>query len=190
MDNLTEEKLNTLFASIDGLLDRKKQILLAIEGPCTAGKTTLAGILKQRYGCPCIHMDQFFLRPEQRTPERLAEPGGNVDYERFAAEVLKPLCAGEAFAYRPFSCSQQALEKPITVTPGPLTVIEGTYATHPHFREPYDLKVFLTIDPHTQRQRIGLREVWKQERFFREWIPMEQRYFDSFPIRESCDLIL
>ena len=32
-------------------------------------------------------MDDFFLRPQQRTKERLAEAGGNIDRERFLQEV-------------------------------------------------------------------------------------------------------
>ena len=32
-------------------------------------------------------MDDFFLPMELRTAERLEEPGGNVHYERFSAEV-------------------------------------------------------------------------------------------------------
>lgn len=190
MDNLTEEKRNILFAAIDRLLLEKNRVLMAIDGPCTAGKTTLAGILQTRFGCNVLHMDEFFLRPEQRTPERLAQSGGNVDYERFYEEVLMPLQAGKAFAYRPYSCQTQALAEPKVVSPARLTVIEGTYAQHPFFQDPYDLTVFLSIDPEIQKQRIGLREPWKQERFFREWIPMEQAYFGCFSISEKCDIVL
>lgn len=190
MDNLTETKLNSLYAAIDRLLSQKERIVVAIDGPCTAGKTTLADILAKKYRCPVIHMDQFFLRPEQRTPGRLAEPGGNIDYERFYEEILLPLKAGTAFSYRPFSCRLQVLTEAIPFSPSRLTVVEGTYSAHPYFQNPYDLTVFLTIDPETQRQRISLREAWKQERFWGEWIPMEQCYFQHFAIRSTCDLIL
>ena len=190
MDNLTEEKLNALFTAIDRLLMERERVLLAIDGPCTAGKTTLAGILQKRYGCPVLHMDEFFLQPSQRTPERLSQPGGNVDYARFYEEVLLPLQAGTPFSYRPYNCQTQTLAEPSAVSPAPLTVIEGTYALHPYFRQPYDLTVFLTIDPETQAQRIRLRPQWKQERFFREWIPMEQTYFAYFSIQNNCDLVL
>lgn len=190
MDNLTQEKLNKLYKEIDQLLSKRSQVIMAIDGPCTAGKTTLSKILKEKYACTIIPMDQFFLRPEQRAPERLAQPGGNVDYERFYREVLQPLQDGTPFSYRPFSCSTQSLTASVSVIPGQLTVIEGTYSCHPYFQNPYDLRIFLTIDPDIQRTRIGQREQWKQERFFREWIPLEQRYFDHFSIRDNCDLIL
>ena len=90
---------------IDELMSQKEQVIVAIDGNCTAGKTTLAGKLAEVYDCNVFHMDDFFLRPEQRTPERYAEVGGNVDYERFMEEVLQPLKAGNTFSYRPFDCS-------------------------------------------------------------------------------------
>lgn len=190
MDNLTQEKLNLLYQAIDQQLESNTHVVLAIDGPCTAGKTTLADILNVKYACNVIHMDQFFLRPEQRTAERLAQPGGNVDYERFQAEVLQPLKAGMTFSYRPFCCSTQSLDEPVAMRCAPLTVIEGTYSTHPYFQNPYHITVFLSIDPDTQRERINLRPAWKHERFFKEWIPMEQAYFDHFHIPQNCSLVL
>ena len=76
---------------IDRLLALESQVIVAIDGNCTAGKTTLANQLAEIYDCNIFHMDDFFRRPEQRTVERFAEIGGNVDYERFNKEVLLPL---------------------------------------------------------------------------------------------------
>ena len=190
MDNLTSKKLDTLFSAIDHLLAEKGRIVMAIDGPCTAGKTTLSEILRKRYCCNIVHMDEFFLRPAQRTPERLSQPGGNVDYERFYSQVLQPMAAGGTVSYQPFSCAAQQLEDPITLSPTPLTVVEGTYSTHPYFKNPYDLTVFVQIDPQLQRQRVMLRPQWKHELFFNVWIPMEQQYFDTFSIAHRCDMIL
>jgi hypothetical protein len=133
-------------------------------------------------------MDDFFLRPEQRTAERFAEIGGNVDYERFMEEVLTPLKAGYAFSYRPFDCSTFTLAAPVSVVPKKLNIIEGTYSHHPHFGNPFDLKIVLTIDDQTQRKRILQRPAFLHQRFFGEWIPMENRYFDSFAILDNCDI--
>ena len=78
----------------------QKRITIAIDGSCTSGKSTLAAALASELDCNLFHMDDFFLRPQQRTAERYAEAGGNVDYERFYREVLKPLKTGEVFSYR------------------------------------------------------------------------------------------
>ena len=167
---------------IDELLSQKELVVVAIDGNCTAGKTTLAGKLAEIYDCNVFHMDDFFLRPEQRTPERYAEVGGNVDYERFMEEVLLPLKTGNAFSYRPFDCSTFTLTQPVDVTPRKLNIIEGTYSHHPYFGDPYDLKIILTVSPEIQRQRILERPAFLHKRFFDEWIPMENQYFENLGI--------
>ena len=175
---------------IDDLLCQRNQVIVAIDGSCTSGKTTLATHLAEIYDCNVFHMDDFFLRPEQRTTERYAETGGNVDYERFQEEVLLPLKARKPFSYRPFDCSTFTLSDPVTVTPRKLNIIEGSYSHHPYFGDPYDLKILLTIPPELQRQRILQRPTFLHKRFFEEWIPMENRYFEEFEISDKCDIIL
>ncbi len=185
-----EEIIFRLKNPIDGLLNTDKQIVIAIDGNCTAGKTTLATVLEKEYDCNVFHMDDFFLRPEQRTAQRYAEPGGNVDYERFREEVLIPLKQGRTFSYRPFNCSTFTLSDAVTVYPKRLNIIEGTYSLHPYLGNVFDLKIFLSIDQELQTQRIYQRPQRVHERFFKEWIPMEKRYFDYFQIPNSCDICL
>ena len=48
---------------IDLLLEEKDFVLVAIDGKCTSGKTTLASKLTEIYDCNVFHMDDFFLRP-------------------------------------------------------------------------------------------------------------------------------
>ncbi|MBQ5607840.1 MAG: hypothetical protein IIU86_02310 [Oscillospiraceae bacterium] len=174
-----KDRLESATQQINSLLAQKNMVIVAIDGKCTSGKTTLAAQLAEVYDCNVFHMDDFFLRPEQRTPERFAEVGGNVDYERFREEVLLPLKSGKAFSYRPFVCSAFTLAAPVAVTPKKLNIIEGTYSHHPYFGNPYDLKILLTVDEETQRQRILERPVHLHKRFFEEWIPMENRYFSA-----------
>lgn len=176
-------------ARVDALLQQKNMVLVAIDGSCTAGKTTLASELERRYDCNVFHMDDFFLRPEQKTPQRLAEPGGNVDYERFREEVLLPLQTGQNFSYRPYDCSTGGLKAPVAVTPRCINIIEGTYSHHPYFGDAYDLKVFLQVSEEVRRQRILLRPAFLHSRFFEQWIPMEQKYFSCFSVAEGSDLM-
>ena len=52
-------------------------LIVAIDGRCGSGKTTLGEYLEQVFDCNLFRMDDFFLRMEQRTPQRLKETGGN-----------------------------------------------------------------------------------------------------------------
>jgi hypothetical protein len=66
--------------------------------------------------------------------------------------------------------------------------VEGTYSLHPYFEDPYDLKILLTVTEEIQRQRILNRPQFLQDRFFKEWIPMENRYFEVLPL--STDVLI
>ncbi len=179
-----------LFTEIDKGL-QNGALTLAIEGGSASGKSTLSEILTFLYDCNIFHMDDFFLRPEQRTPERYAEIGGNVDRERFLEEVLLPHSRGETVNYRRFDCSTFTVCTPVTVTPKRLTVIEGAYSMHPDLSEYYDLSVFLEITPELQHERILKRNSPDMsERFFKEWIPLERRYFDEMRVKDRCDFVI
>ena len=52
-----------LQSAIDRLLKRQDRVIVAIDGKCTSGKTTMASKLAQIYDCNVFHMDDFFLRP-------------------------------------------------------------------------------------------------------------------------------
>jgi len=183
-------EIEQLIARIDELMNEKEHVLVAIDGDCASGKTTLAGKLAKLYDCNIVHLDHFFLRPEQRTKERLAKPGGNIDYERFSEEVLDNLKANKAFSYRPFNCKTQDFDPTIMISPKKLTVIEGSYSHLPVLAELYDLKVFLSIPKDIQLERILQRngEIML-EKFKNTWIPMEKQYAEEFRIRENSDLV-
>lgn len=169
---------------------REKPLIIAVDGRCASGKTTLAAALQKRTGCTVIHADHFFLRPEQRTEERLNEAGGNIDRERLRSEALMPLSEGRAFCYRKFDCGRMELSDRIEVMPGSLTVVEGSYSCHPELWEFYSLRIFLTVEPEEQLRRILARcGTEAAERFRCLWIPMEEKYFAAFGIRERCDLV-
>ena len=169
---------------------RKRPLILAIDGRCAAGKTTLSQKLSERFACSVIHMDHFFLRPEQRTEERLNEAGGNVDYERFLEEVVSGLNGGRDFSYRIFDCGQMQLcgRQEVRMA-APLLVVEGAYCCRPELLPQWDMTVFLDIDREEQLCRIEKRNGKEQlQRFLERWIPLEERYFQAFHVQESCTL--
>lgn len=170
------------------LTAERETVLVAIDGNCTAGKTTLSRLLEQEFDCNVFHMDDFFLQPHQRTPQRLEEVGGNVDYERFRREVLEPLRREEPVCLQPFDCQTRQLKEAVKMPRKQLNIIEGTYSCHPYFEKPYDLTVFLTVSPEVQQVRVLQRPEFLHLAFFDLWIPMEQKYFDTYKIAGSCDI--
>ena len=180
-----------LMGKIDRRLAAGESVRLAIDGQAAAGKSTLAGMLADLYQCSLIHMDDFFLPHPRKTPERLREPGGNIDYERFLLEAVEPLKRGEPFTYRPYNCHTQDYGDPVAVDPRTMVIVEGAYSLHPLYAENFHLKVFYAIDPPLQTRRILWRNGERMlERFLKEWIPLESRYIEAFCIPDGCDLVL
>ena len=132
-------------------------LIVAIDGRCGSGKTTLGEYLEQVFDCNLFRMDDFFLRMEQRTPQRLKETGGNVDYERFEETVLRPIFQKQTVFYQPFSCRKWNLLEGYPVPYKKLNIIEGSYSMHPYFKNPYQLRVFLNISPKDQMENIKKR---------------------------------
>ena len=180
-----------LLAAIDRKMAAQERTVVVIEGGAGSGKSTLAALLQRIYGCTVLHMDDFFLRGEQRTAQRYATPGGNIDHERFLQEVVTPLTQGETFRCRPFDCATFTVTDGYEVTPGALTVVEGCYSMHPALGDYYDLAVWVDIAPQTQRQRIEKRNSPAfAARFFDQWIPLEQAYFAAFEPAARCGITL
>lgn len=138
-------------------------------------------------------MDDFFLRPEQKSRERLLEIGGNVDYERVWDEVLRPIRDGEKqFLYRRYNCKTQCIQKEERMdVKGLLCIVEGSYSAHPRFGDLYDIRILLTVNDNVQKERILLRNGQEmQKRFVQEWIPMENRYIEEFDLKEKSHIIM
>lgn len=162
--------------------------IIAVDGRCAAGKTTLANSVSQESGAAVVHMDDFFLQPFQRTQSRLEAPGGNADWERFRSEVLLPLSRGERARFKPFDCHTLSFKDEITVCPGRGVIVEGAYCCRPELWDFYSLRVFLDIAPHAQLERIRARNGENGLAAFREkWIPLEEKYFSAFDIKNKCD---
>jgi hypothetical protein len=179
-----------VFCRIDALITCIRPIVVAIDGGSAAGKSSLAELIGGVYDANIFHMDDFFLPEERKTPKRLSQPGGNVDYERFAAEVMAGIKRGGAFEYRPYSCKTGLRGAPVRVQPKLLSIVEGAYSLHPELEARYDLKIFFDIDPREQSRRILERNgEAMHRRFMQEWIPLEQKYASALDIPGRCELV-
>jgi len=138
-----------------------------------------------------VHCDDFFLPPHLRTPERYAEPGGNIHYERFAEEVVARLHSCEPFEYGVYDCSWGKITRRAKVSGSPLVIVEGAYSTHPRFGRYYNIFAFFDISPEEQMARIVKREGeegWKA--FSERWIPLEEAYIAATDAMSRADIVV
>lgn len=163
--------------------------IVALEGRCASGKSSICDKIKDRY--TVIPIDDFFLPSFLKNKERLEEIGGNINYELVKDTLinLKESLRLEKLdiTYKAFDCSRQEYyEKTIKIKDK--IILEGVYSSSPYFRELIDKIMYLYVDSKTQLKRINNR--FLKERFIKEWIPLEEKYFEYIKIDEICDLII
>lgn len=178
------------FLPVFKYIDTYHPSLIAIDGRCASGKTTFASLLHKVYTCNIFHMDDFFLQEQQRTKERLCQPGENVDHERFEQEVLVPLKNGKDVSLQRFDCSTFTLQKSEHIPYTSLNVIEGSYSMHKALQKYYDYSIFLTLDSNEQIQRIKKRNPNRVNDFISQWIPLEEKYFNVCQVDKHCQICI
>ena len=185
--------LSPLVKQIASLLSvhPERPVLIALDGRCGSGKTTLAAQLAERFpNSLTVHTDDYYLPPADRVPGWDKVPCANMDLKRLRAEVLDPARAGQPFLYKAYSCREGAYLPPVSCPPAPLVLIEGSYSHHPALAACYDLRVFVTCPKEEQSRRLQAREGAHYPAFVERWIPLEEGYFAKYQIEKNADLIL
>lgn len=182
--------MEKVIRKIQAIASEKGKCLVAIDGRCSSGKTTYGDFLAKHLNATLLHMDDFFLRPEQRTPERYAEPGGNVDRERFLEQILSVMDRNDTIMYQPFDCDVMKLGEVRYLPKTKIVIVEGCYSMHPDLIDYYDFRMFLHVNSEKQMNRIRKRNPDKAEIFRSKWIPLEEKYFKTFRTAKYSDVFI
>ena len=183
-------KFFLVFREVMDCLKQKTPAILAIDGRCGSGKSSLGRMLEEVFSCALVHMDDYYMPFEKRSQNWMEIPGGNMDLERFRAEVLEPARRGKDIRYRPYSCQKGRIGEERRLPKTSLLIVEGSYSHHPMLREYYDRTIFLTCEKEEQVRRLQQREGDYFPRFQQIWMPLEERYFRTFEIEAHADRIL
>ena len=135
----------------------KEPFIMAIDGRCAAGKTTLAEELKKVCECNVVHIDDFYLPMEKRTKSVMEQPGGNIDFQRLSDEILIPLTEGKQAVYRPYDCHNNQYMASKKIDSNYITIIEGSYSCHPKLKKFYKLCIFMDISKEMEIERLKAR---------------------------------
>ncbi len=181
--------VNNIIKRIDNYLKHHDSIIIAIDGKCCSGKSSLGELLKEKYDAVLIKTDDFYLPLDKRIESRMKEIAGHMDYERFNDDVINHL--GEEFTYYKYDCSMDKFNKIEVVKQNKVIIIEGTYSLLPYFDKYYDLSIFLDIENDTQIQRIVNRNgADKLSDYVNKWIVYENKYFNFYNIKNKVDIYI
>ena len=168
-----------------------KPFVLALDGRCGSGKTTLADQLAQQFPASIVlHTDDFYLPPAQRVHGWEKKPCANMDLPRLRDEALRPAYNGLPVPYRAYSCREGAYLSAKELPARPLAILEGSYSHHPLLADYETLRVFVTCSKEEQTCRLKAREGERYENFAARWIPLEEGYFAEYKIEETADFVV
>lgn len=178
-----------LITEIEKRKSRGLQTVVAIDGQCGSGKTTIAKLLQKIYGASVVKMDDFFVPPYLRDEPHKKLP---VHYERFEKEVLPNIISKQAFSYTAFDCSVMDYGKKQRVELSELIIVEGSYSLAPRFNRYYDISVYVRCSMIHRLERLKNRckNEALMKRFTEEWIPTEDSYCEEFSVDKNADFII
>lgn len=163
---------------------------IGIDGRCASGKSTVSTLITEVFHLHIFHMDDYFLPVSLRSEKRLAQVGGNVDYERFEKEIIESMMKQETTIYKRYDCQCDSFDEEITVPYQACTIWEGSYAHHPRFQAFLTARIFITCCEDVQKERLKKRSLTLFDRFVNEWIPMEETYFKTYSIQKQSDIVV
>ena len=165
--------------------------LITIDGPCASGKTTLADKLAGIFGAAVVHTDDYVIPHAQKTPERLAIPGGNCDVDRLTEEVVAPWKRGDAVLIRKYDCRNDRMLPAEKLPDCRLLILEGSYCNLPAIRQYADLRLFMNTPWEIRKERLEKRESAPYlQMFFDRWIPLENHYFEAYGLPDRECIVL
>lgn len=149
-----------------------KLSIIALEGRCGSGKTTIAKNLKN---VTVIELDDHF--DSENAPI-------NLEYLK---DLLASLEVGKTIKEKCYDCQRKSYyykEKTINN----VVVVEGVYGYLPALRKYYNYLGYIIVNKEIQLERIKNRRNYQD--FINKWIPREEKYFESFDFVVNADILI
>jgi len=165
---------------IEQLAQSRNRIIVGIDGPDAAGKTTLADLLAHHLRGHVVRASVgSFLQPlDVRRRRGDLSPEGcyldSFDYDRFRREVLTPFA---------------------TVGNPAVLLVDGVFLLRPEMRDAWTLSVFLDVSPKETVRRARVRDAALfgadlERRYAERYLPAQQIYRAEADPLTNADIVV
>lgn len=152
------ERLQNLVARLHALPRRRLTLMVAVDGPAAAGKTTFTRALAALDpGLDVIEMRDFALPTAEREGERDEAPGrvaAGVDWRRLRSNVLLPLSRDQVARYQRYDAATDVMAEWRIVPVGGIVIVEGCYSCVKALTTFYDFRVWVECSLEVRRRRL------------------------------------
>jgi len=173
------EKLRDLIARLHALPRRRLTLLVGVDGPAGAGKTTFTRALSALDpGLDVMQMEDFGLPQGERSDDPLPQErvAGEVDWRRLRSQVLLPLSRDQPARYQRYDPSTDGLAEWRMVPVGGIVIVEGRYACIKALTTFYDFRVWVDSPREVRLRRAGAGEGEEAGEWERLRLPAEEAY--------------
>lgn len=163
-------------------------LIIGIEGFGGAGKTTVAGRLKNLLGDAfVVSIDDFIIK------ERIADASwdsGVFDRKRLETQVLLPLSEDERARYQKLIWDTEELSDYVEIPKVAYVIVEGISSYHPDIAHYYDVKIWVDAPPKIAKERGRIRDAdTENAQHWGIWANNDAIYKEKYHPEKEADFI-
>ncbi|MEI5908631.1 uridine kinase [Bacillus spongiae] len=186
--------LNNLLTKFYSLKDNQNTLIIGIDGPSAAGKSTLARKLKNLgKEVTIVHMDDFYRPSNEKKIVDSTSVGESFDWERLMKQVLLPVSNNNKGSYQRYDWDTDRLAEWHKVPVGGIVIIEGCYSLRNELLPFYHVKLWVdalkeissvrVVD--RERRGTGNKKMWEEV-----YRPAEEKYIELQKPYKNVDIIV
>lgn len=181
------------------------RLLVAVDGPDAAGKSTLARAVAERLTQPWffVSIDDWHNPRKHRLRRGAESPEGyyldSFDHEGLVAGCLSPFAAGgQRIRTAGFDhVADSDVEEWREVPPDAVLIVEGVFLLRPELRGRWDLSVYLHVDEAVTLSRAVIRDLAQlgsgeavRRRYERRYLPGQALYRELAAPLDAADVVV
>jgi len=176
-------KFADVISALQNLEQHDRQIVVLIDGPAGAGKTTLATEIKKNFeSVNVVHMDDLY--------DGWHSPLNPDLYSRIQKQIIEPHLNQKVSEYAVYDWVLQEFSNHQVLPVKKILVVEGVGAAGAELRNSADLIVFIEVPSEIGLNRVLSRDGDNLFTKMQAWQVMEFEYFQAEKTKKAADFVI